>query len=111
MAILLNDPVAVSAYPNIVLVIDGAAVNEVWNGTRVPHRANDIAGGIEHDDRRRLQRSFFLLVGDVTPVDDDHMVMGIDANTAELPRDPTFRQGLGPIGIGLEFGRFVLRLR
>src|SRR5262249_57298788 len=83
VAILLNDAVAVSANPNIVLVIDGAAVNGVRNGPRISHRAKDIAGGIEHDNRRRLQRSFFLLVCDVPPVDDDHMVMGIDANTAE----------------------------
>src|SRR5262249_26019832 len=96
MAILLNDAVAVSANPNIVLVIDGAAVNGVRNSGRISHRANDVSGRIEHDDRRRLQRSFLLLVGDVTPVDDDHVIVEIDATTAELPRDPPLRQRLGP---------------
>ena len=58
-----------------------------------------------------MQRGFFFLFGNIATIDNDHMVVGIDANAAELPGDPSFRQRLGPVGIDFESGRITVGMR
>ena len=74
MAILLNDSVAVTRGPEVVLMVDKAAVGDVRHHFPVAEAAHQISGRIEFQERRRLFRYFSLLVGDITAVHDEDMV-------------------------------------
>jgi hypothetical protein len=63
------------------------------------------AGDVELDDRRRRDRGFLLLVGDVAPVDHEDMILRAAAHAAKLAGDPALGQLLGPGGVDGEFGR------
>ena len=57
---------------------------------------HDIAGGIELDQRRRETPGVELVGQHVLPVEDEHVVLGIDAQAAEPAEDPVVRQRLRP---------------
>jgi hypothetical protein len=108
MAILLNDSVAVTRGPEVVLMVDKAAVGDVRHQFPVAEAAHQISGRIEFQERRRLFRYFSFLVGDITAIHDEDVVLRIDTNTAHLAKHPVVRQRFGPRRIYLKSGRFRL---
>src|ERR1700757_2665021 len=108
MAILLNDSVAVTRGPEVVLMVDKAAVRDVRHYFPVAEAAHQISGRIKFQEGRRLFRYFSFLVGDITTVHDENVVLRIDTNAAHLAKHPVVRERLGPRRIYLESGRFRL---
>ena len=60
MTVFLNDSIAIAGRPKIVVIVDGAAVGDIWNDLRVAEAIHYIAVGIEFNVRWRLLRNFPL---------------------------------------------------
>ena len=102
VAPFLDDAVAVACQPDVVLVIDEAAVDDAGHCVRVAKGMNQVAGEIEDQNRRRLKGGLSLLSGDVTTVGDDEMIVRIGADAAGPADDPFVGQRLWPVGIDSE---------
>ena len=101
--VFLDDAVGIAGDIDILVAVDEAAVDRVGHRVLVAPGADDVALHVELDDRRRGDRGFLLLVGDVAPVDHVDVVLLGRADAAELAGDPVLRQFLGPAGIDCEF--------
>ena len=71
---------------------------------------HDVAFGVELDQRRREVAGVELVRQHVLPVEDEHVVVGVDAQAAEATHDPVIGQRLRPSEVGLVM-RHVLRIR
>src|SRR5439155_15424576 len=87
----LDDAVAVSRQPDVVLAIGEAAVNGTGHGVRVAPGVDECSREIENQHRGRLLGGFGFLVCDVAPVRDDEMVMRVDADAARTSDYPAVR--------------------
>src|ERR1700690_3986115 len=111
MAVFLDDSVAIARRPEIVLIVNGAAVRDIRNDFPIAKAVHHIAVGIEFDIRRRLLRNFRFLVCHVIAINDENVILCIHAYTAHLTDYPFSRQRLWPVGIDNEFRTAALRLR
>jgi len=96
VAVLLDDPVVVAPHPDVVVRIERAPVDGVWNHVRIAPRRDHLSGDIEHDDRRSLLRGLGLLGGNVAAIHHYDVIVRIRAYASQLPGDPAFRQRLRP---------------
>ena len=83
-------------------MIDEAAVDDAGHRIRVAERMDEVAGEIEDQHRRRLNRCLRFFCGDVAPVGDDEVIVRIGADAAGAPDDPFVGERLRPIRIDLE---------
>ena len=109
VAVFLNDSVAVAGGPEIVFVVDYAAVSRVRHRFPVAEGIHNLAIGIELDERRSLPGDFSLLVRYVVPIDDKHVILIVHADAAYLAGDPILGQRFWPCGIHFELWRAALR--
>ena len=87
--ILLHDAVAVAGDPDVVLVVDEAAVNAVGQDIPVAPRVHDVPRGVELDDGSRgngVQR--FRRVDEIAAGHDEDVVLRIDAGPRDFPGGP-----------------------
>src|SRR5207245_502077 len=94
--------------PEVVFLVEVAAVKarieQIGVAPGMPH----VAGRIELDDRRRHAPGIQLALQDVLPVENDHMVLTIDANAAQPAKHPAVRQGPRPGRIDIVVRRATL---
>src|SRR5580704_6913254 len=109
VAVFLKDSVAVAGSPEIVFVVDYAAVSRVRHRFPVAEAVHDFAIGIELDERRGLPGDVSLLGRYVVPIDDKHVILVVHADAAYLAGDPILGQRFRPGGIYLELWRAALR--
>ena len=102
VAPLLDDAVAVAGQPDVALSIDETPMNNPGHRVRVAPGIDEIAREVEDQDGRRLLRGLGLLFRNVAPVGDDEVVMGIDADAAGAPDNPTLGQRFRPGGVDSE---------
>src|SRR5580692_11829346 len=74
VAVLLYDPVTIAGRPQIVLVVNEAAVGRIRNDLPITETIDHGAIGIELDERWGLLRDLRLLVGHIIPVNDEHVI-------------------------------------
>jgi hypothetical protein len=84
MTVFLNDSVAVPGSPEVVFVVDGAAVGRVRNRLPVAEAVHHLAIGIELNKRRCLPGDFSLLTRHVVPINNKHMILAVHADAAHL---------------------------
>jgi hypothetical protein len=70
---------------------------------------NCAAGGIEFDHRRRQRAGIQLAFQHVLPIEDEHVVLSVDAGATEATDDPFTGQRLRPSRIDLELRNARLR--
>jgi hypothetical protein len=103
VTVFLDDSIAIARRPKIVLIVDEAAVGDIWNDFSVPEAIYYLAVGIEFDKRWRLLCNFCFLVRDVIPINDEHVILCVHTYTAYLSIYPALRQGPWPARIDYEF--------
>src|SRR4029453_5306811 len=89
--VLLDDAIAVAGNPDIVLVIDEAAVDAVRQLCRVTPRVYYVTMAIVFDHRRGRARAACLSRAHtviVTAVDGENVVARVDAGSGDLTRHP-----------------------
>ena len=87
--ILLHDAVAVARDPDVVLVVDEAAVNAVGQDVPVAPRVHHVAGGVEFDHGCRGDRiESFGRVDQVSARHNEHVVPRIDAGSRDFAGRP-----------------------
>jgi hypothetical protein len=111
VTVFLNDSVAVAGGPEIVFVVDDAAVGGVRSCLPVAEAVHNLAIGIELNERWSLPGDFSLLVRHIVPIDDKHMILAVHADAAYLAGDPILGQRFWPSGIHFILERAALRLR
>jgi hypothetical protein len=107
----LHDAVARASDPKIVFGIHGTTVGNAWCCVRIAEGIHDVAFGIEFDDHGRLMRGVQIVVGQVAPVQDEHMVARVNTDASDSSRYPEVRQRLGPVRIHFESRRLLRRQR
>src|SRR5215472_7671443 len=70
---------------------------------------NHLAGRVEFDHERREMPGIEFAIQDVLTIEKEHVVLRIDAVTAETARDPQVREGLREGDIDLVARRDALR--
>jgi hypothetical protein len=88
VAVFLNDSVAVTGGPEVVFVVDCAAVGRVRNCLPVAEAVHNLSIGVELNKRRSLLGDFSLLVRHVVPIDDKYMILAVHADAAYLAGNP-----------------------
>jgi hypothetical protein len=96
VAVFLDDSVAVSSGPEIIFVVDFAAVSRVRHYFPVAEAMHNLAIDVELDKRRGLAGDFSLLVRYVVPIDDKHMILIVHADATYLAGDPILGQRFWP---------------
>src|SRR5579864_4355056 len=82
VSVFLNNTVVVATHPNIVVLIESATMDGIWNGVGIAPGRDDVAALVEHDDRRRLLGCLGFLGRDVATIDDHDVIVCIGANAS-----------------------------
>ena len=109
MTVLLDDSVAVAGNPEVVIGVERTSVQaRHGHSVRVAPARDQVAVHVEHQDvLRRHRASLRLVFGDIASIEDDDVVVGVDADPRQLPVQPPLGQGPGPIRIDFEPGRLL----
>ena len=105
VGVFLHHAVAVGADPHVVVPVDGATVRRRGQHVPVTPRPDELPIQVEDHHCRRADAGLLLLLGDVSPVHDEHVIVMVHVDARELPADPAIGQGLGPGRIDLETRR------
>jgi hypothetical protein len=109
VGVFLHHAVAVGRDPDVVVLIDRAAMWRRGQHVPIAPRTDHLAFQVEDHHRRRPQAGFLFLLRDVAAIDDEHVVVVVNVYTRELPGNPAFRQRLGPPRIDYESRRSGFR--
>src|SRR5208282_4950843 len=102
VTVFLDDSIAIACSPKIVLIVNGAAVGDIWNDFPVTEAIHYTAVRIEFNVRWRLLCNFRFLVCHVIAINNEDVILCVHAHTADLSDYPFARQRLGPVGIDNE---------
>ena len=80
----------------------------IRNNFRVAKRMQKISLGVEFHDRRRLMSCVQFVVGQVTAIENKHVVVRVDADSANTSRYPKVGKWLGPTRVEFEVRRPLL---
>jgi hypothetical protein len=106
----LHDPIGVAADPDVILLVDEAAMDRLGHLLRIAPCVHDVPVGIIFDDDRRgLLADGLLHRREIGPVDAEDVILAVDADAADRSRHPSIGQRLRPIGIDDEARDFAIR--
>src|ERR1700730_3113159 len=94
--IFLDDAILAAGKPHVILVIDEATVESFREGFSIPPGVNDIPLGIKLNHRGCLTPGVQFILGQISPVNDEHMILSVRTHPAHRTSYPLIRQGLGP---------------
>src|SRR5262249_10647444 len=89
--ILLHDAVAIARDPDVVLVIDEAAVNAVGQNISVAPRGDRVAFGVEFHHGWRGDAFYILRRDQIASGDNEDVVLRVDARSSDLAGNPRAR--------------------
>src|SRR5580693_7681445 len=94
----LNDPAASVSHPQVVLLIEVAAVQDLREQTSIAPGADDIPLFVVLDHRRgKFHVKLHLNGQQRSSIECNYMVFRVDTSRADLLCDPALRCGLGPV--------------
>jgi hypothetical protein len=104
-------PSPITGGPEIVLIVNGAAVGDIRNDFPVAKAIHHVAVGIEFNVGWRLLCNFRFLVCHVIAINDKDVILCVHAYTADLSDYPFVRQRFWPVRVDNEFRTSALHLR
>ena len=96
MRIFLDHPRRRARDPHIAILVEMAGVQARIDQLRIAPGVHHITRRIEFDDRGRQFSRIQLASKNVLPVQNEDMVLCIDANATQAAQHPLVRQRFGP---------------